>query len=83
MFRAPLPFPLVKDREDLGSFLSLHLFFFGRKEKGIQKTIKSIKKFKGAAKSDFHSIFLPKSSVPAFFPFKKLLHVFPLFTVLS
>lgn len=53
------------------------MYFFCRKEKGIKKTIKSIKKFKGAAKSDFHSFFLPKSSVPAFFPFQKLLCSFP------
>lgn len=82
-FRAPQPFPLVEDRENLGSSLSFHVFFLGRKEKGIKKSIKSIKKFKGAAKSDFHSIFLPKSSAPAFFPFTDLLHVFPLFTALS
>lgn len=76
-------FPSCERQVKPGVLTLSHVFFFGRKEKGTKKTIKSIKKFKGAAKSDFHSIFLPKSSVPALFPFRKLLHVFPFFAVLS
>lgn len=58
-FRAPQPFLLVKGRESLGSFLSLHVFFLGRVTKGSQKS-------KDAAKSHLHSIFLPIFSIPAF-----------------
>lgn len=56
---------------------SPHTYFFGRKEKGIKKTIKSIKKFKGTAKSDFHSVFLPNPQFLPSFPSESCSVSFP------